>query len=249
MVEVQQCRLGTLEDHFVAGVELVPAEPGGVGDERFESVAVAQVLLGDRVQVQSVVDLDLLVRLGFLVQLAPAHGQFLKRLLLVLEGGHDLLAQDLLVEQVLDPDPDPVGLVGIGRADPTAGGADRELAQLQFLGRIDQHVVGHDQVGVRGNPEVGGRDAGPVEPFDLLQQHARVDDHAVADHAELVLMQDAGGDQVELVLLVPVHDGVAGVVAALEAHDRGGVLGQQIGDLALAFVAPLGSDYYESWHE
>ena len=44
------------------------------------------------------------------------------------------------------------------------------------------------------------------------------------------------------------HDRVSGVVAALEAHDRVAVLGEQIGDLALALVAPLGADYHYSWH-
>jgi hypothetical protein len=38
---------------------------------------------------------------------------------------------------------------------------------------------------------------------------------------------------------------VAGVVTALEAHDRADVLRQQVDDLALAFVAPLRTkDYY-----
>jgi hypothetical protein len=37
---------------------------------------------------------------------------------------------------------------------------------------------------------------------------------------------------------------VAGVVAALEAHDRIGALGKQVGDLALALVAPLGANYH-----
>ena len=44
------------------------------------------------------------------------------------------------------------------------------------------------------------------------------------------------------------HDRVAGVVAALEAHDRVGLLGEQVGDLALALVAPLGADYHDPWH-
>ena len=35
---------------------------------------------------------------------------------------------------------------------------------------------------------------------------------------------------------------VAGVVPALEARDRRGALGQQVDDLALALVAPLGAD-------
>ena len=44
-------------------------------------------------------------------------------------------------------------------------------------------------------------------------------------------------------------DRVAGVVAALEAHDRVAVLGEQVGDLALALVAPLGADDHDSWHD
>jgi hypothetical protein len=41
---------------------------------------------------------------------------------------------------------------------------------------------------------------------------------------------------------------VAGIVAALEAHDRIGALGKQVGDLTLALVAPLGTDYDQPWH-
>ena len=36
---------------------------------------------------------------------------------------------------------------------------------------------------------------------------------------------------------------VPGVVAALKAHDRRDVLGEQIDDLAFAFVTPLGADH------
>jgi hypothetical protein len=35
---------------------------------------------------------------------------------------------------------------------------------------------------------------------------------------------------------------VPGIVAALKAHDRRRLLGQQIDDLALALVTPLGAD-------
>ena len=38
------------------------------------------------------------------------------------------------------------------------------------------------------------------------------------------------------------HQRVAGVVAALETRHRRGVLGQQIDQLALALIAPLGAD-------
>ena len=50
------------------------------------------------------------------------------------------------------------------------------------------------------------------------------------------------GNQRQDGLAAADHQRVAGVVAALEARDRGGALGQQVDDLALAFIAPLGAD-------
>ena len=40
-------------------------------------------------------------------------------------------------------------------------------------------------------------------------------------------------------LLAVNHQGMAGVMSSLKPHDCGGVLGEQIDDLALALVAPL----------
>ena len=53
----------------------------------------------------------------------------------------------------------------------------------------------------------------------------------------------------ELELLAVADDRVAGVVAALEADDHVGLLGEQVGDLALALIAPLGADYDHAWHD
>jgi hypothetical protein len=41
---------------------------------------------------------------------------------------------------------------------------------------------------------------------------------------------------------------VAGVVAALEAHDNVGALRQPVDDLAFALVAPLGADHHHVRH-
>ena len=46
-----------------------------------------------------------------------------------------------------------------------------------------------------------------------------------------------------------MNDGVAGVVAALAADDDVGLLGQNVDDLAFAFVAPLGADQNCVRHE
>jgi hypothetical protein len=43
-------------------------------------------------------------------------------------------------------------------------------------------------------------------------------------------------------LLAPDDQRVAGIVAALETDDGSDFLGEQIDDLALAFIAPLGAE-------
>ena len=157
-------------------------------------------------------------------------------------------AQDLLVEQVLHADADARVLVDVARADAAAGGADLVLAELLLVGAVEEQVVRHDEVGVAADAQVVAADAARPQRLELAEQDVRVDDDAVADDAGLGLVEDAGGDEVELELLAVAHDGVAGVVAALEAHDHVGLLGQQVGDLAFAFVAPLGADHDRSGH-
>ena len=83
---------------------------------------------------------------------------------------------------------------------------------------------------------------------ELVGQHLRVDHDAVADHAQLARVEDPGRDQVELPRLALADDRVAGVVAALEADHQVGLLGEQVGDLALALVAPLGADDHDAGH-
>ncbi len=109
-------------------------------------------------------------------------------------------------------------------------------------------MVGHDQVRVGGDPQAADVDAPRAQRVELLDQHLRVDHDPVADHAALAGVEDAGGDQVQLPLLAVAHDRVPGVVAALEAHHRVAVLGEQIDDLALPLIAPLGADYDYARH-
>ena len=231
MVDVEHRALGALEDHLLAVVEQLPHQFRGVGDVLLEAMAVGQVLLGHRVQVERRVLLE-----------------WPQRQALGLHRGDDLLLQDLLVEQVLHADSQPRGLIRVAGADAAAGRADLAAAEFRLAGRVQQQVVGHDQVGVRGDPQAAHVDAPRAQAVELLDQDLRVDHHAVADHAALARVEDPGGDQVQLPLDLPAHDRVPGVVAALEAHDRARALGEQIGDLALPLVAPLGADDDYSWH-
>ena len=61
-------------------------------------------------------------------------------------------------------------------------------------------------------------------------------------------LEDARGDVVELEGLAVADDRVAGVRTALVPADEVGVLRQEIDDLPLAFVPPLGSDDHGRWH-
>ena len=79
---------------------------------------------------------------------------------------------------------------------------------------------------------------------DLLKQRDRFDHQAIADHTQLAFMQDARGDQVQHMLLIAHLDGMAGIVAALEADHHVGVLGEHVDDLAFTLIAPLGPDQY-----
>jgi len=120
------------------------------------------------------------------------------------------------------------------------------LPPAAVLARLVQgDVVRHDQRRRRADLQARTHlDAVALELGDLLLQGRRVQHHAVADQAQRVGAQDAGRDQVQHGLLAADDQGVAGVVAALEAHDRADFLGQQVDDLALALVAPLRAQHH-----
>ena len=214
-----------------AVVERLPGEPRGVGDVLLDPVAVGEVVLGHRLQVE-------LGRLG----VGP------QREALGLHRGHDLLLEDLLVEQVLHADAQARRLVGVRGADAAPRGADLQLAELRLARVVEQHVVRHDQVRVGADPQAGEVDALGAQAVELVGEDLRVDHDAVADRAELAGVEDPGRDQVELPLDVVADDRVPGVVAALEADHEVRVLGEQVGDLALALVAPLGADDHDAGH-
>ncbi len=167
---------------------------------------------------------------------------------LLLQHHVELLAEDLGVEQVLDPDPDPGRLVGVGRADAPPGRAELVAAQVALGDGVELLVVGHDQMGVARDPQPGAVHALALEQVDLVEQDAGVDDDAVADHRRDVVVEHAARHQLEGEGLPVHHDGVPGVVAALVADDHVHLLGKQIGQLALAFVTPLGADDHCGGH-
>jgi hypothetical protein len=102
---------------------------------------------------------------------------------------------------------------------------------------------------VRVRADAQAREVDPLRAqiVQLAGQDLRVDHDAVADRAQLPRVEDPGRDQVELPRDAVAHDGVPRVVATLEADHQVRPLGEEVDDLALALVAPLGAhDHYAS---
>ena len=150
VVDVEQRALRALEHHQAALVEHAPGDRRRVGDEGLEPVAVDAVLLGHRVQVE----------LGQL-RVGPQHQP------LGLHRRVDLLAQDVLVEQVLHADAEPRRLVRVAGADAAPRGADLELAELRLALLVQQLVVRHDQVRVGRDAQAGQVDPPAPQLVDL----------------------------------------------------------------------------------
>ena len=133
-------------------------------------------------------------------------------------------------------------LVFVGGADAAQGRADSVAAARLFPGKIEPGVI-------RQNELTGGADAQSFldrhtlrfQAGSLFQECVRLEDHAVADAALDARPQDAGGNEVQHRLPAFDDQRVTRIVPPLGAHHGSGFFGQQVDDLALAFVPPLGA--------
>ena len=231
VVEVEQRALGPLEQHVVAAPQRVLDEPGGVVEVRRQPGAPGRRLLDQRVDREA----------------RGAHG--VEQQVLVGQRAADPLAQDLAVAQVLHPQPEPPGAVAVGGPDPAPRRAHLRAAQPDLVGPVEGHVVRHDHVRAAADPDPRDVDALRRQHVELGDERGRVDDDAVADHRRDVRVEHARRAQLELERLVAHDDGVARVVAALVADDDGDVLGEEVGGLALALVAPLEAHDHGRGHQ
>ena len=160
-------------------------------------------------------------------------------------GDRSLLEQGgetLGIEDVAGADPDPPGLVGVRRADALQRGADLVVAANGLRDGVVRLVPREHEMGMARHPQLRTGHAARFERGDLGEQRRQVDDDAVGDHRDHVLVQDPARDQLQRVALAVDDHRVAGVVAALVAHHIGVFLGQEVDDLGFALIAPLGSD-------
>jgi hypothetical protein len=171
--------------------------------------------------------------------------QPLAQRVVVRQQGVDLARQGLGFPQVADPDGAAADLVLVGRPDTAARGADADHTRYILAPAVEVAVQRQDQHGMVGNPQGVGRDLDVLlfQTRDLGDEMPGIDHDAVADHRQLARPHHARGQQGQLVDLVADDEGMAGVMAALEAHHDLGAFRQPVHDLALALVAPLGADH------
>ncbi len=156
----------------------------------------------------------------------------------------DLVGQRVGIGEIHQPDGAAADLVFIGRADAALGGADGVDRVAGFAQRIEITVQRQDQRDVLGDAQVvrADGDALPFQFRHFIDEGLRVEHHAVADDGEFRRPQHAGRQQRQFVGVAIDDERMAGIVAALEAHDDVGLLRQPVDDLALPLVAPLGAD-------
>ena len=166
--------------------------------------------------------------------------QVLEQDVLHLYGAAQPLPETVLVKQVAHLDARFGVLVRIEGGNTALGGAEGFAAQTLLLIPVLEDVVGHQQLGPLGHDEVGGGHPLAGDLLQLRRQFGRVQRHPVADDVGDVRVENAGRQDVQGETPIVVDDGVARIGPALEAHHHVRRLGQQIGDLALALVAPVG---------
>ena len=145
----------------------------------------------------------------------------------------------------------PADLVFIGGADAALGGADLHAAEVRrFPKRVEFPMQRQNQRDVFGDLEVIWRHfhAKSANFVDFIDKMVRIEHDAVADHRQLARPHDARRQKRELVGLAVDHQGVTGVMAALETHHHVGGHRQPVDDLALTLVAPLGADNHNVRH-
>ena len=162
----------------------------------------------------------------------------------------DRLLRARQIAEIADAHPAAPVLVFVGGTNAAAGRAD--LVFL-FPGAIEQLVIRQREVRAVGNVQlVLGTDAPRRQRIELGEQLLGIELHAVADDADRAL-EDPRGNlmQHEGLALARVHR-MPRVRAPLVAHYQISALGQDVDDLAFAFIAPLSANHDDAlclWSE
>ena len=232
MIEVEEGGLRALEQDAVPGLERLVDHQRGVRDQRQDPgrEAVEQFPRAGDVRRDPL--------------RAPA-----EQLAVPGDQVGEPLVAILRMAQIPEPEAPAGRLVGVRRADAPAGGADPVLPEPFLLPRLDRPVHREDDLGPVREEQVGrGIAPGRLQHLHFLEEGERVHDAAVADDGADARVEHRGGKQVQDELPASGDDRVSRVVAAPEPHHRVEARGEDVDELALPLVTPLGPDDRQSGH-
>lgn len=111
-------------------------------------------------------------------------------------------------------------------------------------------MVGHDKMGIFTNHQAFRGDRQPLAAqfIHLRKQDTGINNHPIADHTHLVLVEDAGWDNMKNIFLPFNNEGMSGIISALEPNNIICMISQQINNLSFSFVTPLGSNHHDTGH-
>lgn len=147
------------------------------------------------------------------------------------------------IDQINHAKTGPGRFVTVGGTNAALRSADFVLPFEQFPLLVDHPMIGQDEVSGFAQEQVAvDLHAQLQEAFDFPDQGKGIDDHAIPDNAHFVITEDARRNEVEDVFLFAYIYSMAGVVPPLAANDDVGLFGENIDDLSLTFIAPLGAN-------
>lgn len=227
-VEIQHQSVGSLDEDSLVGLDGLVHEGDGVDDE------------GSQIVSELLVSLDLLLDVVVKVTvslLSSADKSSESRLEL-------LPSTRLLRDQVVDSDTGSRGLGGVSRTNTLAGGANGLLGgrQLLLLETVSELVEVKDQVASRRHEKsVSAVKTLVLNGLELVEERGDVDHDSGTKQVLAVGVDKAGGQHVEVVLDITNHNGVSSVVSTLASSTNVDLVAENIHELSLSFVAPLGA--------
>ena len=225
MVDVEHRALRALEEDAIASADRGVDHAADVCREREQALRVALERHDDRVDVREL----------------SAEGRGDGRP--GRERARDDAMHALAIAQVAEADASTGDLVLVGRSDPLLRRTDLSVGGGALAEGVDEQVVRLDQVHQLADEEPPlGLDPASRQRVELDDQRRWVDDHALGHGADRPGLQDAARDVPDDHLVVADDQGVAGVGPARVPDDQVRGLAQQVDDLALALIPPLGPD-------
>ena len=150
-----------------------------------------------------------------------------------------LFCENLRMNQVVDTQTAALILVHIGRTNTTLGRTDIRVATEILRQTVQCDMPRHNHMSTRVDLQVCGGNPTAFQTIQLRDEVLRIEDNTGTDQTQGLRVQDAGWDQMQLVHLTVVDNGMTGIVAARCTDNHICTGCHNVNDLTLSFVSPL----------